>query len=116
MRKDQITRLDELTEKLADVVLDEADPDFWPGNGVPLADLTQQQRGDRYWCKKNAAASMALLERLQRTVSDATGGRRNNGTEEAEEELDREIADAEKRAAKLLDEVQKKAAAAGRGS
>lgn len=116
MRKDQIERLDSLTEKLADVVLEEADPDFWPGKGVPLADLTQQQRGDRYWCKKNAAASMALLERLQRTVTDATSGRRNNGTEETEEELEREIADAEKRAGKMLDAVLKKAAAAGRGA
>lgn len=115
MRKDQIERLDALTEKLAEVVLEEADPDFWPGAGVPLAEISQQQRGDRYWCKKNAAATMALLERLQRTVTDATSDKRNNRPDD-EEDLDREIKEAEARATKLLASVQKKAAAAGRGS
>ena len=31
MRHDQLQRLQELSEKLADVVLEEADPAEWPG-------------------------------------------------------------------------------------
>ena len=39
MREDQKKRLEALSEKLIDVVLEEADPDFWPGAGQPLADV-----------------------------------------------------------------------------
>lgn len=52
MRPDQLVRLAELSEKLADVVLEEADPAEWPGANMPLASLSQQERGDRYWSKK----------------------------------------------------------------
>jgi hypothetical protein len=36
MRPDQIQRLQDLSEKLAEVVLEEADPKEWPGAGISL--------------------------------------------------------------------------------
>lgn len=101
MREDQRARLAELSEKLADVVLEEADPALWPGAGQALADITAAQRGDRYWCKKNAAATFSLLERsigLMEKVS-APGDQDDAG------DLDKQITSAEKEAAKLLDKV-----------
>ena len=92
MRPDQLERLRDLEERLADVVLEEADPDTWPGAGKPLASLTQQERGDRFWCKRNAAATFGLLERTVRTLADAVaphGGRDESHDDELGNEIER---------------------------
>lgn len=107
MRPDQIQRLRELQEKLAEVVLEEADPDTWPGAGVPLADVDQTTRGNRYWCKKNAAATFALLER---TTSTLTEYHAPTGLDPVAQEadIDKQIARREKEAAAMLDAVMKR--------
>ena len=112
MRADQIENLRNLVEKLADVVLEEADPDQWPGAGQPLASVDQQTRGDRYWCKKNAAASFSLLERCQSVVNDAGSV---GGQQDRSEDLQRDIDKAEKAAAKALDAAMKRAKSATHG-
>lgn len=113
MRPDQLQRLNDLSEKLADVVLEEADPAEWPGAHTPLAALTQQERGDRYWCKKNAAATFALLERTASLLADVkTVG---NDRHKDDDELDAQIRSKEKEAAKMLERVMKGAKAASRG-
>ena len=113
MRPDQIQRLAELSEKLAEVVLEEADPAEWPGANMPLASLSQQERGDRYWCKKNAAATFALLERTSSLLTDAKDLRNNRPGED--DDMEKQIAAKEREAAKLLDKVMKGAKAASRG-
>lgn len=111
MRPDQLQRLQELSEKLADVVLEEADPDTWPGAGMPLADMTKEDRGNRYWSKKNAAATFSLLDRTISIVASAPGKR----SPEDDDDMEKQIAAKEKEAAKLLDKVMKGAKAASRG-
>lgn len=119
MRADQYTSLQELNEKLMDVFLAEADPDLWPGKGLQLGEMDQQTRGDRYWSKKNAVATSALVMRvssLTQKIEMANGGGAS-GTEgagadelhEAEDDLDKQVARAEKDAKRLLDQVQKSA-------
>lgn len=107
MREDQIQRLKDLSEKLADVVLQEADPDQWPGAGQPIATITPQARGDRYWCKKNAAATFSLLERTHSLLTDAVDPR--NQRPEGEVDVEKQIAQREREAEKLLAGVMKKA-------
>lgn len=106
MRQDQIQRLTELQERLADVVLEEADPAEWPGANTPLAALTQQERGDRYWCKKNAAATFSLLERTTSVLTDLQDPNRNRDPKD-DADLDKQIAAKEKEAQRLLDKVMK---------
>ncbi|CRL45836.1 hypothetical protein SGGMMB4_03928 [Sodalis glossinidius str. 'morsitans'] len=62
MHNDEKTRLSKLSDKLTDVVLEEADPDNWPGAGKAIDAHTKQERGDRYWCKKNAATTLTLFQ------------------------------------------------------
>jgi hypothetical protein len=105
MRPDQRKRLAELSEKLIDVVLEEADPDFWPGAGKALADVDQETRGNRYWCKKNASATFALansVEKLCDNTKQALGRDPYQGAD-----LEAEIRRAEKLAGKMLDKVNK---------
>ena len=114
MRQDQFEKLQTLSEKLTDVFLTEAEPDMWPGHGMDPGSMTQQTRGDRYWCKKNAVATLSLIGRVASltNVIRMQGGEplppgpEQNG--EAEEDgLDAEIREAEKEAQRLLNDIQK---------
>lgn len=93
-----------MEEKLADVVLEEADPDEWPGAGQSLANLSREDRGDRYWCKKNAAATFALLERTM-----SIGVQRIGPAPPLEADIDKQIAQREREAGVLLDAALNKA-------
>lgn len=64
MRQDQYERLQDLEEKLTDVLLAESDPDRWPGRGIEASAMDKSTRGDRYWCKKNAVATLSLIQRV----------------------------------------------------
>lgn len=111
MRKDQAARLQELSEQLADAFILEADPTEWPGNGRAPADLMHQERGDRYWCKKNAMATGGVL-RYTLDLIDKHGGKSPTDPEQ-DADLDKRIRDAERRAAaatqRALDGARKKA-------
>lgn len=107
MRQDQYERLQSLHEELADVFIGEADPKTWPGAGLAPTALDSQTRGDRYWSKKNAVATIALMMRitgLTALVQQAGTGTGAAVTDE-NDQLDQDVKDAEKQAAKLLDAV-----------
>ncbi len=115
MRADQYQRLQALGEKLIDVALDEADPATWPGHGIPAHRLNRKPLQERYQCKRNAAATMALCMK----VYSLTGHIERNGgvgepppaaVEDGEasfrDELEAEVTAAEKEAAALLERLQ----------
>lgn len=105
MRPDQIARLNDLAERLADSFLYEADPAEWPGDGMPPGELSQQERGDRYWCKKNAMATGGVL----RYTLDLIGKHQGAAPEEDDADMDRRIKDAERRAEQMAARVMSKA-------
>lgn len=103
MRRDQFETLQTLSERLTDVVINEADPDNWPGTGIPLVEMTKEQRGDRYWMKKNAVATLSLILRIHQLVDVP-----NAAAIDRDDDLDAEVAAAEKEATRFLDELQRK--------
>jgi hypothetical protein len=107
MREDQLQRLQDLTEKLADSFLLEADPAEWPGDGKSPADISQQERGDRYWCKKNAMATGGVLKYTLDLVRGVGVNSSTSGEHDGEREtdLERQIISAEKRAADAVARV-----------
>lgn len=116
MRDDQYIRLQQLEEKLTEQFLTEADPENWTGSGVLPMELSQQQRGDRYWCKKNAVATISLTIRIgsllgmvQRRDPAPPGDEDGEGLLHAE--LDAEVAAAEKEAKKMLAKIERRAKA-----
>lgn len=113
MRDDQYTKLKTLQAKLADVLIAEADPDTWSGHGKTPAELTRDERGDRYWCKRNAAATLSVIVRIfsvtgliERANFPAPGAQ-PEVPPEAETDLDREVAAAEREARAILKRVAK---------
>lgn len=109
MTPEQYIKLKALSTKVAEVVLFDADPANWIGNGVAPKDLTKEQRGDAYWCRKLAVSSLSVFGRLiniSDTIQDHSS--RGNGAAEVEPEddtLDAEIDAAEKAASKLMDKL-----------
>ena len=113
MREDQYQKLAELQEKLADACIDEADPELWPGAGKLSSKMTKEERGDRYWCKKNAAATLTLLNKVITlgTRPDLNPGQTPSPSDDEEDELDKSIAAAEKKAEGQLLKFQNRYAA-----
>lgn len=116
MRADQYQRLQELQEKLTEVFLDEADPAHWNGAGIKLADMDQETRGNAYWCKKNAAATLSVLMRTTNLIGviqmRSDPGRADAGgvpapeQDKEEDTLDADVRKAEKEANRLLAKMQ----------
>ena len=104
MRPDQREALSALSERLTDCVLNEADPDNWPGAGLRSKDWSREERGDRYWSKKNAAATLSVLQRVHGVLEYRTAA----GEDADELDIDKSIAAAEKMAQKLIDKMQQR--------
>jgi hypothetical protein len=107
MRDDQITRLQALSERLGEVVITEVDPQNWPGAEKIPTDLTQQERGDRYWCKKNAAATMTLLLKVVNIAGIMNRQKPAPDAGHGVDELDGELAAAEREATAIIERMQK---------
>ena len=102
MRADQLLKMRQIQEELADVFFEEANVKKWPDL------LTRDSRGDRYWMKKNASASLAIIGRIENLLALRDGRASGGGGPAAVEQerndeasLDREIRKAEKDAAAL---------------
>ena len=108
MREDQIKRLEELAERLADLFLIEADPDNWSGAGEMPNDMDTQTRGNRHWDRKGAMGTGGVL---RYTLDLVKVHQVPNGQDEAEQDadLDKKIKDAEKRAAAAVNRALDKA-------
>jgi hypothetical protein len=114
MRQDQFEALQKRAEELIDLFLDESQPDTWPGAGIAPAAMDKSTRGDRYWCKKDAVATLACAQRIVHLVDvvrakTAAGSDNPGAVTEGEDELDKEIAAAEAEAQRLTDKVLKEA-------
>jgi hypothetical protein len=101
MRPDQRIRLAEVTERLAEAVILDADPDNWSAPGKTLADMTQDERGDAAWCRKTAVQSVTLLAKMLTLQATDEGG----APAPTDPDPEAEIVRAEKAAAKALDRV-----------
>lgn len=106
MRPDQLQRLQDLSERLADVFLSEADPDNWTAGGKLPCDLTREERGDRHWDRKGAMGTGAVLRYTLDILNRQPSG---GGDREQDDAMDASIREAEQRAAKALARVMDKA-------
>lgn len=117
MRQDQFDDLQKLSEKLTDIFLEEANSANWPGAGIPDANMDAKTRGDRLWTKKNAIATMGMVQRIvtltgvvrMNTAAGADGKDAGSVKEHEEEDMDDEMAAATKEAKKMLKDAVAKA-------
>lgn len=99
MRADQIKRLAELEEDLADFFLSEADPKLWPKEAIDL-----------YRTKRAASDTGALLARVQTLMAGTMGGGRHDP--DNEKAADRMIEIAEQRATQAMQRAMERSRSA----
>lgn len=110
MRQDQIERLQEIAEQVAEVFLEETDPQNWTGSGQMLVDMDKDTRGGRYWDKKNAIQTGTLLARvLDLRDRDA----RSVDTKTPEDDSEKEISKFEKQAKEMVNAAIARATSKG---
>lgn len=107
MRDDQISRLKELSQEIAEAFIEEADPRMWSGAGIPLADMDGETRGNRYWDKKNAIQTGTLLARVMDLA--AHDSRVGPSRSMPEDDAEKSIAAFEKKAKELISDIEKRA-------
>lgn len=107
MRDDQIVKLMSRSESLTDIFIEEADPDKWPGAGIQMAEYDKEVRGDRYWSKKNAAATLTVIMKIENLVDTVLNRRDASPDEDAD--IEKSIRKAEKDAEAILERFQSEA-------
>ncbi|WP_353094181.1 hypothetical protein [Methylibium sp.] len=116
MRPDQEARLDELSERIIEQALLDADPQNWTACEKTPAEMTEDERGDAQWCRKVATGTLAIANQVlvlrERLKEQSKGWRKEWGSHDprAEDEITR----AENEASKLLKRVLDKKEPAGR--
>lgn len=66
---DQLNKLKQLADRMVAVVIAEGDPNTWAGAGKNLSEMSEAERGDRYWCKKNANQAITTAVKLETLVA-----------------------------------------------
>lgn len=107
---DYFSRLTALSGKLLDVAIEESDPDNWQSAGKPIKSLSTEERGNRYWDKKNAAGSLTLLIKVQSLIGMHARTKQppKPGAEQPEDDFDERLKKAEQEAGKILERVLSK--------
>lgn len=105
MRDDQKQRLEKLRDDLLETAVVDADPRRWVGAGKAPVDMTQKERGDAYWCRKMAAATVSLLTRVNNIVSTHSAPSAGNAKDEGD--LDKELAAAQREADAIIERMQR---------
>lgn len=117
MRPDQIERLQALSEKVADELIVEADPQYWDGHGKLPTELTDKERGNRVWQKKNAKGTGDVL-RLVLDVGRAAQERASADPDtqaKRDEEEERQLQEIERRTAEVVNLALQRRAQAANG-
>ncbi|WP_439587485.1 hypothetical protein [Hydrogenophaga sp.] len=119
MRQDQFESLQKRAEQLVDLFIHESDPDKWPGAGIEPANMEKGTRGDRYWCKKDAVATLACAQRIVSLVdavrAKTSGGEVTPGAVVDDDgDLEADVQAAEKEAARMIETAKKKAVPHGK--
>lgn len=65
----QLEKLKQLSDKMVGLVIVEADPDTWAGANKTLSEMSEDERGDRYWCKKNANQMITTAVKLETLIA-----------------------------------------------
>ena len=101
-----IDRLNELADKLTEVMLFEADPVNWVGHGENIGELGGKERMARQNDKRDAAATIQILVKLHSLID--LNKRTNDGNviaadeEEEAKELAAKVRAAQREAAKIV--------------
>jgi hypothetical protein len=100
----QRLRLQKLGNKVLQAALDELDPRCFPGAGKAPAELTKQQRGDKFWHLKVTRAQLAVVSDIEQLLGVERGALATlelDSPAQTKAEIDKLIADAQRELARI---------------
>ena len=111
-----------IAEKLAVVVVSDANPENWSAAGKKPAKMTAKERGDAVWSRRLAASSLSVLTKVHSVIGIVERHAGNRPPEDpidtivAEEtkQLQRRVEEARREAARMLGEVAQRERAGGK--
>lgn len=114
MQKAVTQDLCDLADRLTEIAISECDVTQWPGHGKKVSEMDKQERGDRYWAKQNATATITLVKNLHTLVAQREAGQKerlaaNPAAASDEEILEQQTAQAEREAAEAIRRAMAKA-------
>ncbi|MCX8991126.1 hypothetical protein NLN85_01200 [Citrobacter portucalensis] len=106
MANPRLKELEELAATLTGVVMNEADPRHWPGGLTPVQELSREEQSARVICKKSAALSASLLQKvtdlLNATVNPTSANARAAAKADDEAALAEQIRQANEEVARIF--------------
>lgn len=106
MTPDQDARLAAVENRIAEALIQDADPENWPGNGPGVlkrsADLSREERGDRDWSVKIVMKMAALYKHVAEIRAGGGLWERGKQGEPPEDGAEDRFLLAEAEASKLL--------------
>ncbi|ERM13479.1 MULTISPECIES: hypothetical protein [Pantoea] len=105
----------DLADRLTEVAITECDVTQWPGHGKSITEMDKQTRGDRYWAKQNATATILLVKNLHNLVSQRQAGQKDrlaaNPTAASDDDiLQQQVSQAERDSAEQIRKAMAKMA------
>lgn len=72
MNEKQLKKLQALRNKLFEAMVFDTNPENWVAYAKPAKELSKQEKDEAAWCRRQAASSIALWEKIDKLISQHT--------------------------------------------
>lgn len=69
MNSKQLKKLTALQAKLFEAMVFDTNPEHWVGHGKTVSELSKQEKDEASWCRRQAASSIALWEKIDKLIN-----------------------------------------------
>lgn len=72
MNTKQLKKLQDLRNKLFESMVFDTNPENWVAYAKPAREMSKQEKDEAAWCRRQAASSIALWEKIDKLISQHT--------------------------------------------
>ncbi|UYZ82828.1 hypothetical protein MTZ49_09405 [Entomomonas sp. E2T0] len=69
MNSKQLKKLQSLRNKLFEAMVFDTNPENWVAYTIPAKELSKQEKDEAAWCRRQAASSIALWEKIDKLIA-----------------------------------------------
>lgn len=69
MNSKQLKKLQSLRNKLFEAMVFDTNPENWVAYAKPAKELSKQEKDEAAWCRRQAASSIALWEKIDKLIA-----------------------------------------------
>lgn len=87
MNSKQLKKLQVLRNKLFEAMVFDTNPENWVANAIPAKELSKQEKDEAAWCRRQAASSIALWEKIDKLIAQHVAPKSAIGNEDTQLDL-----------------------------